>query len=151
MTKTVLDASLANEHVAMSVVTSNIAQTMVATIATLRVATAALATAMAKIASTAALAITSDLANPTIVRIRRVVAISFARTNETVLNINHVNILGRTASTIPIAKRKVRVTTKMTTPALKAVVVILLVHMSLTPVRRKKIISNKVKRKEKSP
>ena len=125
---------------------------LIAAVAALRVAAAALTILIAKIANTDALAMaTSDLANHTIVRIRRVVAISFARTNETVLSINHVNILGRNASAIPIAKRKARVTTKVRTLVLIVMVVILLVHMILTPIARMKTISNIVKRKEKSP
>jgi len=125
---------------------------LIAAVAALRVAAAALTILIAKIANTDALAMaTSDLANHTIVRIRRVVAISFARANETVLSINHVNILGRNASAIPIAKRKARVTTKVRTLVLIVMVVILLVHMILTPIARMKTISNIVKRKEKSP
>ena len=125
---------------------------LIAAVAALRVAAAALTILIAKIANTDALAMaTSDLANHTIVRIRRVVAISFTRANETVLSINHVNILGRNASAIPIAKRKARVTTKVRTLVLIVMVVILLVHMILTPIARMKTISNIVKRKEKSP
>ena len=125
---------------------------LIAAVAALRVAGAALTILIAKIANTDALAMaTSDLANHTIVRIRRIVAISFARANETVLSINHVNILGRNASAIPIAKRKARVTTKVRTLVLIVMVVILLVHMILTPIARMKTISNIVKRKEKSP
>jgi hypothetical protein len=143
----------------MSAAISNIAKGMVATMRNLiaatvmlRVAAAAHMAAIAGIASTVALAITINAQTGAIVKIRHVVKCSIAKTSATVTSISLVPIPGKNVLRILIARKGTRVTTRVTRTVLtQARVILVIVHMDRTPVVSMRIISRKVKKKEKSP